>query len=159
YFVSFQLLNTASVSGQIASLPDLEALLNDGHELGCHTFAHLDGSVVSAAEFERSIDENRTALVESGLKDRLDVFAHPLNGAAVSTKKIPAARFGGCRGGGQTFNDGVIDLNLLNAYFLDGRSRGPIDEIADLIERNAASKGWLIFATHDVTARPSAYGC
>jgi len=159
YFVSFQLLDADSISGRIVSLSELKPLLDEGHELGCHTFNHVDGSVVSAAEFERSIEANRSALSASGLGARFEVFAYPLNGPDVSAKKVAGARFTGCRGGGQTFNDDVIDLSLLKAYFLDGRSRDRLNEIRDLIERNAAARGWLIFATHDVCNEPSEYGC
>src|SRR5262249_8014759 len=77
----------------------------------------------------------------------------------LATKKVAGRRFVACRGGGQTFNHGRIDLNLLKAYFLDSRSRGRVDEVRRLIHANAANKGWLIFATHDVSESPSDYGC
>jgi peptidoglycan/xylan/chitin deacetylase (PgdA/CDA1 family) len=159
YFLSFELLDTDSVSGRIASYADLEALLIEGHELGCHTFGHLDGSQVPAVEFERSIAANRTALATSALDAQFHVFAYPLNGPAVSTKKIAGHNFLACRGGGQTFNRDVIDLNLLKAYFVDQRTWGSLDEISRLIDENASAGGWLIFATHDVVDAPSAYGC
>ena len=159
YFVSFNLLDSVGDSGPIASLADVKAVLRDGHEIGCHTFEHLDGSEVSASEFKRSIEANRAALNRTGIPAHFDVFAYPLNGPAVGTKRVAGERFVGCRGGGQTFNRDVIDLNLLKAYFLDKRSRTSLEEIAQLIESNAAAKGWLILATHDVADEPSNYGC
>jgi peptidoglycan/xylan/chitin deacetylase (PgdA/CDA1 family) len=159
YFVSFGLLGGDSPSGRIASTTDLHDLLRDGHELGCHTFGHLDGAVVTAAEFERSIEANRDGLAASGLDASFDVFAYPLDGPAIATKQVAGSRFLGCRGGGQTFNHGVVDLSLLKAYFLDARNRDRVDDVVSLLERNAASNGWLIFATHDVDAEPSRYGC
>jgi hypothetical protein len=119
----------------------------------------VDGSEVTAAVFERSIRANRAALAETSLDASFRVFAYPLNGPAVGTKRVAAKYFAGCRGGGQTFNRGLVDLNLLKAYFIDSRSRDNLNEAARLIEANAAAKGWLIFATHDVTESPSAYGC
>jgi peptidoglycan/xylan/chitin deacetylase (PgdA/CDA1 family) len=159
YFVSFRLLDTNSASGTIASIEDLKGLLREGHELGCHTFDHVDGTVVTAAEFERSIEANRAALAASGIGARFEVFAYPLNGPAVDTKKFAGRRFAGCRGGGQTFNCGKSDFNLLKAYFLDQRTLTPIEDIKRLINENAAAGGWLIFATHDVANTPSLYGC
>jgi len=159
YFVSLGLLDRDSPSGPIASIADLDRLLGDGHELGCHTFSHLDGAAVTASQFEQSIEANRTGLAASGLDARFDVFAYPLDGPALATKRVAGARFLGCRGGGQDLNSGVIDLSLLKSYFLDARNRGRIDEVMSLLERNAAEKGWLIFSTHDVEARPSRYGC
>jgi len=53
----------------------------------------------------------------------------------------------------------LIDLNLLKAYFLDHRNRGNLDVVRTVIEQNAAASGWLIFATHDVAAGASRFGC
>jgi peptidoglycan/xylan/chitin deacetylase (PgdA/CDA1 family) len=159
YFVSFRLLDSDSASGRIASALDVAAAVRDGHDLGCHTFDHVDGSVVSAAAFERSIKANQAALAETGLEADFKVFAYPLNGPAVGTKRVVERYFAGSRGGGQTFNRDVVDLNLLKSYFIDSRSRDNFPEAARLIEQNAAAKGWLIFSTHDVGTTPSSYGC
>jgi len=159
YFVSFQLLGSQSVSGLIASETDLRAGVEAGHELGCHTFGHLDGSLVTASEFERSIEANGSALSASAVDASFQVFAYPLSGPSVATKRVAGQHFRACRGGGQSFNRDAVDLSLLNAYFLDERSGQNLAEVDRLIEANAAAKGWLIFATHDVAENPSPYGC
>jgi hypothetical protein len=51
-----------------------------------------------------------------------------------------------------------MDLNQLCAFFLE-QSRDCPGVIWDLIERNRVQGGWLIFVTHDVTPRPSRFGC
>ena len=155
YFVSASWLGKPSVSGPIALREDLPALLADGHELGCHTFEHLDGTRSTASAFERSIAANRAAVPEA----ELPVFAYPLDGPVLSIKKAVGPHFAGCRGGGQTFNAGTIDLNLLKAYFFDWKNRGDLDDVRKALSDNAAACGWLIFATHDVAAAPSNYGC
>jgi peptidoglycan/xylan/chitin deacetylase (PgdA/CDA1 family) len=159
YFVSFGLLDSEGVSGQIASVADVHAAVQDGHDLGCHTFDHLDGSEVPADVFERSIKKNRSALATSAIDTPFQVFAYPLNGPALGTKRVAGSYFASSRGGGQTFNRDVVDVNLLKAYFIDERSRDNLEEVAGLLESNAAAKGWLIFATHDVADQPSPYGC
>jgi hypothetical protein len=53
---------------------------------------------------------------------------------------------------------GHADLNQLSAFFLE-KTRGDFRLIKDIIEQNNRAKGWLIFATHDVSSRPSPYGC
>ena len=50
-------------------------------------------------------------------------------------------------------------MHLLKAYFLDSRNEINIDTVKRLIDWNAENQGWLIFATHDVNAEPSPYGC
>jgi len=159
YFVSMKLLGCPSPSGLVASREDLKSCLNEGHELGCHTFEHLDGRNSTAEAFERSIRANRAALEESVPGADFQVFAYPLNGPVLSIKRAVGRRFAVCRGGGQAFNTGAMDLNLLNAFFLDHRNRGNIDVVRKVIEENAKARGWLVFATHDVATSPSVYGC
>ena len=60
--------------------------------------------------------------------------------------------------GGQTFNAGWTDLNYLCAFFLE-KSRDNPQAVKSLIDQNARSNGWLIFATHDVGPNPSPFGC
>lgn len=159
YFVSLKLLGSASPSGPIASQEDLTTLLHEGHQLGCHTYDHLDGCNVDIEVFEESIQANRRAFLEIVAAGDLPVFAYPLNGPVLRIKRAVGKHFVACRGGKQRFNSGVIDLNLLNAFFLDKRNRSNLDAVRKVISQNAASRGWLIFATHDVAAEPSAYGC
>ena len=160
YFTSCHLLGGPSPSGVIASRDDLPKLLQDGHELGCHTFEHLDGTRAAPAVFERSIAANRAALAEIVAEADLPrVFAYPLDGPVLSVKKTVGRHFAGCRGGGQTFNGRVIDLNLLKAYFFDWKNRGDLDGVRKVLAETVAARGWLIFATHDVAATPSDYGC
>ena len=66
--------------------------------------------------------------------------------------------FSCARGGGQTFNTGIVDLNYLKAFFIE-QSRDNFDAIKQTIDGNARAKGWLIFATHDVCDQPTRFGC
>jgi hypothetical protein len=54
---------------------------------------------------------------------------------------------------------GRADLNLLKACFLDRRTGVDTEFIRTLVDHNAARRGWLILATHDIAADPSPYGC
>ena len=51
-----------------------------------------------------------------------------------------------------------MDLNYLQAFFIE-QAREATALIWDLISRNRTNGGWLIFATHDVSVRPSRFGC
>jgi hypothetical protein len=66
-------------------------------------------------------------------------------------------RFLGCRAGGQTHNAGRVDLNSLSAFFLEQCAHDP-RAIERAIETNSQAGGWLVFATHDVTEKPSRFG-
>lgn len=159
FFVSMQLLGGDSPSGPIASAADLRTLLRDGHELGCHTFEHLDGCVEGPATFEHSLAANQGALQRTVGNGYSPVFAYPLDGPVLAVKRAVGRHFVACRGGGQAFNTGDIDLNLLQSYFLDVRNRDDVTAVRALIDRNRAARGWLIFSTHDIASEPSQYGC
>lgn len=159
YYVSMHMLGEETPLGVIASREDLRALVAEGHEVGCHTFGHLDATLVSVEEFRRSVEKNQQAFQELVPGGQLRSFAYPFDGPRLAVKRALSGRFVSCRGGGQTFNRGVVDLALLKSYFIDRRAGKSPDEIAKLIADNTAARGWLIFSTHDVTDRPSPYGC
>jgi peptidoglycan/xylan/chitin deacetylase (PgdA/CDA1 family) len=159
FFVSMNLAGADSPSGPVVSHDDLRTLLREGHELGCHTFDHLDGCASTVEAFERSIGANRRAFEALVPGGRFRTFAYPLDGPVLDIKRAVGRQFACCRGGGQTYNAGDIDLNLLKGYFLDWRNQNDLGAVLDIIERNKASRGWLILATHDVAHTPSRYGC
>ena len=108
--------------------------------------------------FEDSIIKNRAALGKFVAGAQFKSFAFPLSSPKPTNKRAAARHFLCCRGGGQTLNVGTVDLNQMSAYFLE-KAKDDIQTVKDLIERNKSAKGWLIFATHDVSATPSPYGC
>lgn len=159
FFVSLGLLESESPSGTIASEDDLRRAAEEGHELGCHTFDHKDPWKTTTKVFEQSVLRNRQAIAGILPQATFTTFAYPLCGPRPATKRRVGELFNCCRGGGQTFNAGRADLNLLKAYFLDLRMGDNIDSVSRLIDRNSDCLGWLIFATHDVVDDPSPYGC
>ncbi len=159
YFVCLGLLGQETEAGTIASAADLARAIEDGHELGCHTFDHLDAWYTSSAKFMASVARNREELSRILPQANFKSFAYPKSGAKLSIKSALGNIFVCCRGGGQEANEGGADLNLLKACFLDRRTGTDGEFIRALVDRNAARRGWLIFATHDVCANPSRYGC
>ena len=158
YFVSLGLLDRETEVGKIGSCDDLARAVEAGDELGCHAFDHLDAWHMPAANYIASVARNRDALGRLLPGARFESFAYPKSGATLPVKPALARLFACCRGGGQSFNAGRSDLNLLNACFIDARS-ADIGSMQRLIDENAAANGWLIFVTHDVSNTPSPYGC
>lgn len=159
YFVSLGLLDRETEVGKIASVADLERAIEDGNELGCHTFDHLDAWHVSSDAYLASVHRNREALHRIMPGERFSTFAYPKSGATAAVKSALGTTFVCCRGGGQAANVDGTDLKLLKACFIDRRTGVDIASIRSLVDYNAARRGWLIFATHDVVADPSPYGC
>ena len=158
YYTSLGLVGKLDASGEMFKEEDLRLLLDQGHELGCHTFSHCDSSETASGEFLNAIDANAVALQERFPQKTFTSFSFPKSAPRARTKQLVGRRFECCRGGGQTFNAGAIDLNYLRAFFLE-QARGGMDEVKQMIDRNTEAKGWLIFATHDVCDQPSPYGC
>ena len=159
FFVSLGLLDRQSPSGIIASRQDLARAVADGHELGCHTFDHLDPWKTAPGRFIESVEKNSRALTTVIPGAAFTTFAYPISEPAFRVKRRLEKYFRCCRGGGQTYNAGTTDLNLLKAFFLDRRNKVDMNSVKQLIDDNNANLGWLIFATHDITEQSSPYGC
>ncbi len=158
YYTSLGLLGKDSPSGQIFVLEDLRALLEQGHELGCHTFSHCNSWQTEKKVFEDSITQNRATLSELVPGAEFKSFSYPISEPRPMTKRAIAKYFLCCRAGGQTLNVGTADLNQLAAYFLE-KTRDNIQAVKNLIDVNRDARGWVIFATHDISHNPSPFGC
>jgi peptidoglycan/xylan/chitin deacetylase (PgdA/CDA1 family) len=158
YYASFGLMGIESPVGKIFLADDIKELLKHGHELGCHTFSHCCAFITNPKIFENSIIENRHALDALVPGAIFRSFSYPKDGPRLATKDKASKYFSCCRAGGQTYNKGTIDLNILKAFFLEKMRDNP-SFIKKLIDCNCKACGWLIFATHDVSDSPSPYGC
>jgi peptidoglycan/xylan/chitin deacetylase (PgdA/CDA1 family) len=158
YYASFGLMGTTGPSGPVFAAEDLLRLFSDGHELGCHTFDHCHSWDTDPQTFERSIVDNAVALKRLIPDASFRTFSYPKSPPRPPIKRAASAQFLCCRGGGQTYNSGTIDLAYLRAYFLEKGPENP-GGIRRLIDENRRSRGWLIFATHDVCDDPSPFGC
>jgi len=86
-------------------------------------------------------------------------LSYPISCPRPETKRRASRYFLGCRGGGQTFNTDIIDLNFIKAYFLEKNGRYNPNIVKEIIYQNCQNQGWLIFATHDISETPTLYGC
>jgi peptidoglycan/xylan/chitin deacetylase (PgdA/CDA1 family) len=158
YFTCASLMGTVDATGEMFVEDDLRALVEQGHELGCHTCGHQDAMLTMPRAFERSIVANREELARMCPGLNVRSFSYPKAEPNLGTKRAAAHHALCCRGGGQTFNRNRADLNCLKSFFIE-QSREEPQRILQLIDENATAPGWLIFSTHDVADRPSAYGC
>src|SRR6266481_4405255 len=158
YYAALGLVDKSTPSGQIFSVDDLPTLFEQGHELGCHTFAHCDSWGTPTEVFEQSLVDNREALHRLFPDVDFRTFAYPISLPKPKTKARTSEYFVSCRGGGQRFNVGQVDLNQLSAYFVE-KTRDNIQAIKDIIDENRRACGWLIFATHDVVEDNTPFGC
>jgi peptidoglycan/xylan/chitin deacetylase (PgdA/CDA1 family) len=137
--------------------PDLTALRDAGHEVGCHTWSHQYGTGVASRRLDEDVARN-DGFVRSLLGDYpLTSFAYPYGDVSPRTKLLFANRFASNRGIRRGVNAGLIDLAQLKAVGLEARSWTPLmveKAVADAVSRN----GWIIFFTHDISDEPSPFG-
>jgi peptidoglycan/xylan/chitin deacetylase (PgdA/CDA1 family) len=129
-----------------------------GHEIGCHTFEHLDCFRSPADALEASIEQNQ-AYVQDVLGGMTPTtFSYPYGYYGTAAKFRLQRRFAACRSIIPGVNAGRIDLGLLKSIVIP---RGPIDAawIAPWVEQTQASTGWLILCAHDVSPDHGPYGC
>jgi len=158
YYTALGLAGTEDELGVYCEPDDVVAAHQQGHEIACHTFSHLDcvkarpdAIVADIAESEAKL----AALLGGYLPQS---FAYPFGEVSLGAKRAIASRFSSCRGISGGFNHGRVDLAELRATKLyadeydETRLRG-------LIDRTCKAGGWLIFYTHDIRVIPSRYGC
>lgn len=158
YYASLGLMGRDGPTGQIFHEADLQLLYRQGHELGCHTFDHKHAYDTAPAAFEESIIRNGQALKSLVPGAEFKSLSYPIGNPRPGTKRRSARHFGACRGGGQTYNRGEIDLNLLSSFFLE-QSRDDLGAVCRIIDAACENCGWLIFSTHDVCETPTRFGC
>ena len=158
YYISLGLTGQVAPTGPIIERSQVSSVLERGPELGCHTFAHCHASDTSPDVFEANIVENRRVLSELIPGAELRTLSYPIGCPKPATKRRCAKSFAACRAGGQTFNNGTVDLDNLRAFFLE-QSRDNLKAIKQMIDATVDAKAWLILATHDVCPSPTRYGC
>ncbi len=158
YYAAFGLMGKEAPTGEMFVEDDVKRLLEEGHELGCHTYGHISPITTETASFEASILKNREVLNSLLPGASLKTFSYPFGFPRPGIKHKTGPHFLCCRGGGQIFNSGIADLNHLGAYFLEFSRESP-KRVKDIIDKNTSARGWLIFATHDVCPTPTRFGC
>ncbi len=157
YYTALGLMNTRNELGDQFTSQDLESLLSDGHEVGCHTFSHISCRRVPFEAFENDVRRGSEAVCEITGKETVN-FAYPFGHVTITAKRRLGFRMGSSRGIYGGLNARSADLNLLRANSL----YGDVDQFASidkLLSESARLQGWLIFYTHDVRRRPSPFGC
>ena len=142
--------------GQMFDGDDVRRLLDAGHEIGCHTFGHVDPSKDAPDAVLADMVRNADALAAMGMDDRLVSFAYPYGAATAALKRQMPARFTSARGAETGVALGRIDLAQLPSNPLYGDDA--LKRCLKLVEQALRKHGWVIFYAHDVGARPTAWG-
>lgn len=158
YYASISLMNSANELGEQFRRDDLDALVEDGHELASHTFSHISCHSVSSAQFLHDVEKGRKAIQELMGHADSGNFAFPFGDFRLSVRKALSTQLASCRSIWSGLNGPEVDLSLLRANSLYGH-----DDNAEMARRlileNENRSSWLIFYSHDVRPNPSRFGC
>jgi peptidoglycan/xylan/chitin deacetylase (PgdA/CDA1 family) len=158
YYVAMSLMNTRNDLGDQFRREDLSSVLDRGHEVASHTFRHLSARQVSYDVFRHDMEKGEQAIQEKMGVPGSGNFAYPYGDVTLGTKKRLGPKLISCRGTCGGLNGPNVDLNLLRANSLYGDLER-VDAAKRLILENEERCGWLIFYSHDVSTKPSPYGC
>jgi peptidoglycan/xylan/chitin deacetylase (PgdA/CDA1 family) len=156
YYICAGLAGAEGPSGRYATREAVMAAQAAGHEIGCHTYSHLDCGVAPRALIEDDVDRNQAALADWGAKPPTS-FAYPYGDVSLAAKTVLSGRYQVLR----ALNAGLVedgaDLNQAPAVGIEGAD-GERTARAWL-DRAIRRKAWLILYSHDVTDQPTDWGC
>lgn len=136
----------------------LRDLLAAGHQLGCHTWSHVEVNRIDHARRIGELDRSKAWLAGLGVNLETLDFAYPLGGVSIGAKHDCAGRFRSSRATGRGAHIGSADLNALKTHRFY-RSAPDAAAYAERLAQTAAQRGWLILNTHEVADDAGPYGC
>jgi len=157
FYIAGGLCGTRDALYSYLTREQLIELHRDGHEIGCHTFSHPNLRRLDRDELAREVALNRQFF--AGLAGiQLDNFAYPSGATSLRRRRQLQHLFSSCRSTVPGINAGTIDLDYLRSVELC-HGHISVRQAHALIAAVVGVNGWLIFLTHDVTDRPSRWGC
>ena len=156
WFISMGLAGQDGPMGPNADAGQVRALLDAGHEIGCHTFSHLDCGQAPPGVASGDVEQNRQALRALGAPEPVS-FAYPYGDVSAPAKAALGQRFALLR----ALHHGLVaegsDLNQAPAVGIEGP--GGEDAARRWLSHALSRRAWLILYTHDVREDPSPFGC
>lgn len=140
--------------GPHMSAEDYKAAYDAGHEIGDHTYSHLDPMQAGPEKTWADIQQNLTALSAAGIA-KPTTFAFPYGEVTPALKRALSPHFDLLRGIHSPASDS-LDLSLAASQRLYSQD---MDNVMTALEVAAVEKRWLILFTHDVRPNPSEFGC
>lgn len=128
-----------------------------GHDIGCHTFSHLNLRQSKTKDVVLDCEKNVNGLLEILDIESIDNFAYPFGMVSPLGKKNLKSKYKTLRTTDYGLNVGLTDLTHLRAVnlYADSFDRYKIEK---LITEAVKTKAWVIFYTHDIRDNPSKWG-
>ena len=155
-YMAMGLCNTTNHLGLHMSEEDVSNAYKAGHEIGNHTFSHMDARRVTQDAFLADVLKNEAALRQINIP-QASTFAYPYGEITHQTKKLLSNIFDLSRGIHTPKSTQHFDLNQIASQRL--YSGDDFKACSNALKALQDKPGWLIIFTHDVREAPSDYGC
>ncbi len=156
YFISMGLAGQDGPMGLNADAAQIGRLLEAGHEIGCHTFSHLNCGMAPIGIVEGDVEQNLQALRRLGAPAPA-TFAYPYGEVSAPAKAVVGERFALARALHHGLIDRGSDLNQAPAVGIEGPDGEAVAR--RWLRRTLEERAWLILFSHDVREDPSPFGC
>jgi peptidoglycan/xylan/chitin deacetylase (PgdA/CDA1 family) len=157
FYVATGLLGRAMPLWTVAGEEESVDLHRRGHEIGLHSHAHLPVYAMRPAAFAADLAANRARLRRLLPELRRETYAYPYGLCGLRQKRHLATLVRASRSVQAGINAGRMDPDFIRSVEISERGLNNA-RLDALLDRTVASRGWLVFFTHDVSDRPSAYG-
>ncbi len=157
FYVATGLLGSSTPLWTVAGEDETVDLYRRGHELGLHSHGHLPAFAMRPAAFAADLAANRARLRRLVPDLRRETYAYPYGLCGLGQKRHLAGTVRASRSVQDGINAGRMDLDFIRSVEISERGLDNA-RLDALLEKTVASRGWLVFFTHDVSDRPSAYG-
>jgi peptidoglycan/xylan/chitin deacetylase (PgdA/CDA1 family) len=158
FYIASGISDTDDTYWHVITPEHIRALHERGHEIGCHTYSHVNVETLSAARMAEECRMNHNMLRRICGDVHLTNFCYPFGCVSLPRKLQLQKRFDTCRSTYEGINVGTIDLGLLKVVELFNRTLTP-DKLQRLLRETCDRNGWLIFYAHDVADPPTFMGC
>ena len=141
----------------IVEKADIKAVYAAGHEIGCHTYGHVDCQRISGAGLQQDLAQN-AKFMEDLTGTKVTSFAYPFGKLDLGSRRVVSEQYGNARTVYPGLNAGTLSPYSLKAYNVYS-SNFDIKHYERIVAEAVTANAWLIFYTHDVSENPAQFGC
>lgn len=158
FYISSGICDTKDTYWHVITPEQVRALHDHGHEIGCHTFSHVNVETLSASGINEECRLNHNLLRRLCGDIQLTNFCYPFGSVSLPRKLQLQKKFDSCRGIDEGVNVGKVDLGLLKVVELSNRTLTP-EKLQTVLRETCDRNGWLIFYSLDIADPPTFMGC
>jgi peptidoglycan/xylan/chitin deacetylase (PgdA/CDA1 family) len=158
FYIATGLLGERSDHWTVVGREEIADLHRRGHEIALHSHLHGSTSLLDAGGLVQDLERNRETLrdIHPGIEARN--FAYPFGQCTLARKYQLGSLVRSSRSIYAGVNRHVVDAHYLRATELCDARLTP-ERLDRYLDQARRSCGWLIFLLHDVSDRPSIFGC